>query len=332
MNTHIYDRTTKVVKFLHSKYIDSDWKDDDDDVNNAVGIVFDEKLESIDFYAFSYMAFLVVVTLPNSVKAVAEHCFDGCTGLKSVTLSDSMERIYKGTFYNCSSLEHVYIGKETRHIESQAFWDCKNLKTISFPEKLASIGAWAFALTGLEKVTLPEGIEAIEEKCFLGCRNLHDVKIPESVTLIQYLAFFECLELKNVFIPNNMRVIEEKAFQGSGLEHISLPRDVYMQDHKPFLFPYTVEDFTCHYNVKSLELRELEINKYCVPNTCTVYLCMIKFMSANLPVVNTHIINMIIHMYIKETCQILPVPEWAEEISQQCEFKYFFGKNTPYLK
>ena len=57
----------------------------------------------------------------------------------------------------------------------------------------------------MKKITLPDGIEAIDNNTFDGCTSLTEVTIPSSVTFIaeedELEAFRDCPNLKRIITP-----------------------------------------------------------------------------------------------------------------------------------
>ena len=50
---------------------------------------------------------------------------------------------------------------------------------------------WAYALTPIESVDIPNGVESIDNMAFIGCTSLRSLYIPVSVTEIDWYAFYE---------------------------------------------------------------------------------------------------------------------------------------------
>lgn len=83
----------------------------------------------------------------------------------------------------------VNTGVENYAIPENLFYKNKDLKTIEIPVNTTSIGKFAFARTGLERIELPEGLESIGYGAFYHCDDLKEVVIPSTVTSIDEKAF-----------------------------------------------------------------------------------------------------------------------------------------------
>ena len=65
---------------------------------------------------------------------------------------------------------------------------------------------------GLEKITIPEGIETIGNGAFSDCGNLTEIIIPESVMKIGEWAFSGCKNLKSVNIMSEVNELKRGVF------------------------------------------------------------------------------------------------------------------------
>ena len=79
----------------------------------------------------------------------------------------------------------------------------------------------------LETVKLPQGITALGEKAFSGCKVLTTVTLPETLTSIGNYAFNACYALTSITLPDKVTSIGECAFQScDALTSIDLPDGV----------------------------------------------------------------------------------------------------------
>lgn len=93
---------------------------------------------------------------------------------------------------------------------------------------MTSIGSSAFeGCIRLENVTLPAGVNRIEDFTFFGCRSLVTATIPIGVSRIGPLAFYGCTSLPNITIPAGVTDIERSAFHYcDSLKIVEIPASV----------------------------------------------------------------------------------------------------------
>jgi len=141
----------------------------------------------------------------------------------------------KYTFARCSGLTSVQLPATITNIDSYVFYGSSALKSVNIPIAVTSIGFSAFSYSGIESITIPEGVEKIASSTFRECRNLKTVILPESVTEINLYAFAYCKSLENISLPNSLTSIGERAFyECSSLKAITIPESVKRIDSYAF--------------------------------------------------------------------------------------------------
>lgn len=142
------------------------------------------------------------------------------------------------------------LGKELVSIGDYAFSGSHALeKDLVLPEKVRSIGAYAFSQCDLERIHLPNGFTTIKESTFSrsslmsielpnslisignnafeSCSKLERIEIPDGVTSLGNQTFRDCSSLADILMPNSMTSIGHGAFEGCySLEHITIPAGV----------------------------------------------------------------------------------------------------------
>ena len=110
-------------------------------------------------------------------------------------------------------------------INDKVFSGNTNLTTVSLPDNLVEIGAFAFnECKNLASVALPESLTTLGDRAFYACRYLESVKIPNTVTSIKHRAFQNCRNLESIIIPSSVNSIGISAFSGC-----KALKDIYCQ-------------------------------------------------------------------------------------------------------
>lgn len=183
--------------------------------------------------AFSRSKNLASITLGKNVTKLSDSCFCYCTSLKKVVFEGNITSIGADAFYECTKLEEITLPDSLQTIEGEAFRVCKKLKNITIPASVESVGHYAFAESGLTKVTiLSKG--KLGARAFAYCNSLKQIEIPFQT--MDGFVFEECKKLSSVTFLDSVSKIGKDIFsdcaQLSTIKVAALNREV---DTKNFL-------------------------------------------------------------------------------------------------
>ena len=217
-----------------------------EDCASLTAVTLPDGLAQIAENAFSGCTALSSVNIPDGVQTVGLYAFMN-SGLKNLFIPKSVSFIYPDAFRGCGKLESITVDKENQVYESvddcliqkRNKWlllGCKN-SVIPTDGRATSIEMYAFCdIAELTSVEIPSSIEYIFGTSFYGCDNITSLTVAEGHS--RYASIGNCvinkqnntlvLGCKNSVIPDDGRVtaIGERAFEGSGMTELVLPRCV----------------------------------------------------------------------------------------------------------
>ncbi len=187
-------------------------------------------LSGIGTYVFADCDSLTEITIPTSIAVIPAYAFYDCDGLISMTLPESVVKIEQQAFASCDALESVYIPAGVTNIKERVFYNCPELHELVvasdnpqykgegnclidtetaellfanthsvIPSGVRKIGTYAVSNTTLRRITLPDGVEVIEDYALYRNWDMVSVVIPASVTKIGDYVFELCVNLRNVY-------------------------------------------------------------------------------------------------------------------------------------
>lgn len=167
-------------------------KDFDNHITNENGkiksIKFPDSLVRIGEKAFGGNTKLSKLAFPSNLKEIGDDAFNRCHGLREIKFNEGIEKIHGFNYI------YSYFGLD-----------------VIIPDSVSDFNA--FKRSPINTIKLPEGIEEIPEKGFLGCENLNEIRIPEGVKRIGDQAFEDCENIKDVYIPDSVVEIGKDAFR-----------------------------------------------------------------------------------------------------------------------
>lgn len=129
------------------------------------------------------------------------------------------------SLFRSSKVEEVWLPDGVKKIGAEAFSYCRKLRTISLPAGLQAIENLAFNwCISLGSITLPDSLQTIGSSAFSDCSALESITLPAGLQTIEYAAFSGCDSLVSIILPDELQTIEEWAFSSCfSLESITLP-------------------------------------------------------------------------------------------------------------
>ena len=182
--------------------------------------------------------------VPNGVKDIGAHAFEGLGELRSVTLPSSLETIGAHAFDSCVELGDAVLSEGIATVGERAFFGT-SLRAVQIPASLRYAGdgafssAWRLWQYGDDATAaLPVYIDEGNDRFFVqddflcersedGVRalfylsNAEEIEVPNGVTHIGDYALLGILRARSVALPETLETVGEGAFMiGDALEHL----------------------------------------------------------------------------------------------------------------
>lgn len=174
------------------------------------------------------MVNLEELTIGKNVKEIGSHSFIRSAKLGSISLPEGLESVGAYAFEKCSNVIFE-LPKTLVTIGYGAFMDCNALISVTIPGGVERIEDMTFAgCHGLQRLEMEEGVKEVGKYTFGECKSLNEIKLPETLNWIEASAFANCPKLMEITIPSSVGKIDEGAFANTSLSKvISLIKDPF---------------------------------------------------------------------------------------------------------
>lgn len=236
---------------------------------NTLFITLPEGMVEIGEEAFAHSG-VKEVSLPSSLKLIKKYAFKDCPNLKRISLPDHVT-IQTPLFSGCRSLEEINVSADNDtflsidgvlftkedmrlvtypqgrmsleykipdetvavlpgasmgncfletltfpdklcDVFAYAFSGCKNLKSVLLNDDIKNIGDFAFAQCGIESIDILQNTDMVGEYAFANCVQLKKVNILAENVTIKEGVFANCLSMEKVTFLNPLKYIGRRAF------------------------------------------------------------------------------------------------------------------------
>lgn len=168
-----------------------------------------DEVTTIEMNAFSHTA-LEKVVFGAGVTRIEDYAF-GKTNISEVSLPEDILYFGRGVFLECpiAFTEYdnaLYLGNEENPYLVLVEAKDKNIAecVINSSTKVIAEAAFGFC-TGLETVSIPDGVETIGDSVYYGCTALVDITIPGSVSTIGSYPFVDCTAFETIRFEGTIR-------------------------------------------------------------------------------------------------------------------------------
>lgn len=154
--------------------------------------MLEELTAPADIYNKCYISSKTFKTLKITAGEAVEAISGNKKNLETLVLADTVKTIGKSAFSNLTKLSSVTFSASLETIGQYAFYGCESLTVFNAPSSLKTIEYGAFANSGLETVTLNEGLESI---------------LGEDNNLDAYLGPFDYTKIKTLKVPSTVKKV-----------------------------------------------------------------------------------------------------------------------------
>lgn len=253
--TKIYDkiRSLETKLLLANPEIVRDWLSWEDDYDPSDEITEEDVENYLDELDIGINYPIELQGLDRTVKPRGKKKYQSITlsrdEVNSFLLSEDNKKNYivyvddgKTLYWIPLKYSGVFvINSNVREIKKFAFEKRENINEIIIENGLEAIGECYFTgCRGLEKVTIPESVKSIDIRAFSKCSELKDVELSEGLEEIHPQAFDHCYSLETITIPSTVKEISSLFGGTGGFKHVYfLGKDTKITGSWAYLWEYS---------------------------------------------------------------------------------------------
>lgn len=156
--------------------------------------------------------------------------------INTVIIKSGVTYIDDSAFEGCVNLTNVVMANSVTGLGKSVFEGCKKLSNLGLSSKLTTIGESAFCSTGIESITIPEGITTVSKDMFNGCVLMTSVTFEGAIKNIGVRGFGNCDKLVELNFEKGVSgKIGESAFADiDGWTEFEVPEGITYIDNYAF--------------------------------------------------------------------------------------------------
>lgn len=170
----------------------------------------------------SLRADITAIVIEKGITRIGNYAFHDCWVATSAVLPEGLVEIGENAFRSCGALEEINLPPELTTIGIGAFYYTSALTSITIPGSVETF-LDAFNDSGLETVTIENGVDEVDSYAFCNCYHLKSVTLPDSIQSIGNYAFSGCQQLEELDLPDGITSFGEYAFANTAISEFEFP-------------------------------------------------------------------------------------------------------------
>lgn len=235
---------------------------------NMTRVVLGKRTKSIAAYAFENCSSLQEITIPDSVISIGENAFNVTSSLSKIVWNAIAYPDIEDSFYHAffddygGKIKSFIFGENVRHIPGEICYKLSGVKSITIPQSVETIGAYAFYRSGITNLIIPNNVVSIGENAFTSC-PLQSVEIGKGVKYLGEDAFGGCFTLTQTSYSGNIADWCDINFANIGANPAGYSTNLYINGEKltDIVVPSSVDSikdcvFANNYSLQKVVLGE----------------------------------------------------------------------------
>ena len=203
--------------------------------DTLISLVMYEDIDPLKLFTVSPASLKnLSIEFTGKTRQIESSKYDVFEYVEELKIGNGFTEICEEAFINFRALKSVNIGENVLTIGEKAFYGIESLETftIGYNIVLETIANYAFALTGITEIELPNSVNTIGDFAFAGCEKLKEFNSPEKLIFIGESAFDGCIVLEKATMGEKIIEIGAYAFRNCNLTEFTIPSSLIVYIEK----------------------------------------------------------------------------------------------------
>lgn len=166
--------------------------------SNLEEINFSDQIVNIRSFAFAGCHSLKQCFIPQNATHLLEGMYWECSSIQEINIPETVVSIGNQCFLGCSSIKDIFIPDSVTNLEGRAFMGCSSATNIRISKNVSILQYGTFMGTAAKTVTIPEGVQILQQDVFSSCHQLEELTIPGTIVEIDEICA-NCESLHTVY-------------------------------------------------------------------------------------------------------------------------------------
>ena len=166
--------------------------------SNLEEINFSDQIVNIRSFAFAGCHSLKQCFIPQNATHLLEGMYWECSSITEINIPETVVSIGNQCFLGCSSIKDIFIPDSVTNLEGRAFMGCSSATNIRISKNVSILQYGTFMGTAAKTVTIPEGVQILQQDVFSSCHQLEELTIPGTIVEIDEICA-NCESLHTVY-------------------------------------------------------------------------------------------------------------------------------------
>ena len=208
--TFTYDQMTYTVNYIGTSAFEG--------CSNLRSVTIPSTIKTIAQYAFYQCSKLTEITIPEGVTSIGKGAFS-YTAISTITIPSTVTSVGDKPFYSCQALTSVVwkpVNCSVSSDDAAPFYDAgARITSFKFGDQVETVPAYICKnLSKIDTIVLPPSVKALGQNAFKYCTSLKSINLPQTQKTLPVGIFEGCTSLESIELPATLTTFSTDVFYG----------------------------------------------------------------------------------------------------------------------